>query len=71
MGTDYVAVQNDTLIRLTKACQQLDVSYWVVRNLCREGKVRYHRIGKKLLMIPQSEIDRIRRESLVVHPPAA
>jgi predicted site-specific integrase-resolvase len=71
MSTDSIAAQSDALVRLTKACRQLDVSYWALRDWCREGKVRHHRIGKKLLMIPQSEIDRILRDSLVIHPPAA
>jgi predicted site-specific integrase-resolvase len=58
-------VQEDKLVRLTEAAMRLSISYWCLRDMCRAGKVLHHRIGKKLLMVPQSEIDRIRRESVV------
>lgn len=64
------ASHDEKLVRLTEASGQLNVSYWALRDWCHAGKVRYHRIGR-LLMVPQSEISRILRESVVIQTPAA
>lgn len=64
-------IHEDRLVRLAEASIQLNVSYWALRDWCRAGKIRHHRIGKRLLMVPQSEIDRVLRESVVQNSPAA
>ena len=55
----------DGLERLKVAAQELKVSNDTLRDWCKSGRVRYHRLGVKLIMIPRSEIARLVRESQV------
>lgn len=59
-----VAAKEEQLLRLSEASKKLNVSYWTLRDWCRSGKVRHHRMGK-FLMVSQAEVCRIIDASLV------
>lgn len=46
------------LVPLNRAAEALGISPWTIRHWCLSGRVRYHRIGRRLLLSEQ-EIGRI------------
>ena len=50
-------------MNLTEAAAVLGVSYPFMRKLVKEGKVRYIRIGR-MILIPEEEVKRILIESI-------
>jgi excisionase family DNA binding protein len=57
-------IQEDRLRRLSQAADELNISSWTLRVWLKQGKAHYHKLGR-LIMIPQSEINRLVRESRV------
>jgi excisionase family DNA binding protein len=59
-------IQDVSLLRIEETASILRVSQWTIRNWCKSGKISYHRIGgKRILMIDRSEVIRIINESRV------
>lgn len=58
-----MATETEIVLRsLTAASEQTGLSPWTWRRWAYDGKVTSHKVGTRLL-IPQSEIDRVIRES--------
>lgn len=64
MTTPLIADPQE-LERLNKAAKMLNVCDDTLRSWCKSGRVKYHRMGAKLIMISRSEITRLIRESQV------
>lgn len=45
--------------RLRDAARELKISESTLRAWLRSGRVRYSRLGQKLIVIPRAEIDRL------------
>lgn len=61
-------VVQDAPVRLARAAAELNVSTWTLRAWCRNGRLRYLRLGN-LLMVERQEIERLLRESSIeAHP---
>ncbi len=57
---------DEEMERIKSAAEMLRVKTDTLRGWCKDGRVRYHRLGAKLIMIPRSEISRLIRESKIV-----
>lgn len=52
------------LLRVQEFADRLGISVWSARRWCYEGKCDSCKLGGKLLMVPESEVDRLIAESL-------
>ena len=57
----YVAVSMEPLLKIEDAARLLGRTHWTLRNDLKAGKLRYIRLGRRIL-IEQSEIRRLIEE---------
>ena len=58
------AIVTDPPVRLARAASELGVSAWIVRQWCHSGRVGHYRL-RNLIMMPESEIQRLLRDSSI------
>jgi hypothetical protein len=51
---------DDNLLKLSKAAARIGIATWTLRDWALKGKCIYRRVGSLLLMIPESEVERLR-----------
>jgi excisionase family DNA binding protein len=61
-----VFAREEELERLSAAAKLLKVTTGTLRDWCKSGRVKYHRLGPKLIFVSRSEVSRIIRESQIV-----
>jgi phage antirepressor YoqD-like protein len=54
--------RDDELLRLRDAAKRLAISHHTLRSWALAGKCVYRRVGGLLMMIPESEIERLRNQ---------